>query len=44
MHGLALTFWVLLKINMIHHKLLRSLKRLGLFIVFKNVSTNAGAN
>ena len=33
-HGLSLTFWVLLKKTMIHHKLLRSLKSLDCFQCF----------
>ena len=34
-HGLALTFWFVLKKAMIHHKLLRSLKCLGRFQSFE---------
>ena len=34
-HGLALTLWVVLKKNMIHHKLLRSLKSLCRFQCFE---------
>jgi len=34
-HGLALTFWVVLKKTMVYHKLLRSLKRLGRFQCFE---------
>jgi len=44
LHGLALTFWVVLKKTMIHHKLLHSLKVLGLFNILKNVSTNVHSN
>jgi len=42
--GLVLTFWVILKNTMIYHKLLHSLKSLGLFSDLKNVSTNVLSN
>ena len=41
---LVLTFWAVLKKTTIYHKLLRSLKSLGLFSVLKNVSTNVLSN